>query len=194
MAKAKRTTKDPWKMKKWFEVYAPESFNNILIAETPAQDSKLLPGRVVQCTLADLSGDSHDFKKQRLKLFFSIREVKGKEARTDYTGHEITRDYERSITRRHGTKIDTNDIVQTNDEKRIRVKAILSTGKNVHVKQVKAIRDIATKTLQKSASEANLDNFVQELLYGKMGSKIYRKGSKIYPLKTVIIRKTEVLA
>ncbi len=194
MVKAKRTTRDPWKMKKWYDVYAPESFNRNLIAETPATDSKLVPGRIVQCTLADVSGDSHDFKKQRLKLMFAINEVKGKEASTSFAGHSITRDYERSLTRRHGTKIDTNDVVQTNDEKKIRVKLISLTGNAVHTNQVKEIRNIITKTLEKTAAETSMDNFVQELLYGKVGSKIYRRAGKIYPMRSVVVRKSEIVA
>lgn len=77
-------TKDKWKMKEWFVVYAPDFFGNKEIGLTPADDPEKVIGRVIETTLKDLTGD---FTKGQVKLYFQVYDVKGQNAYTKFKGH-----------------------------------------------------------------------------------------------------------
>jgi len=49
--------KDKWKMKKWYEVLAPEEFGGVSLGSIPADDPDKLIGRVIETTMYDLTGD-----------------------------------------------------------------------------------------------------------------------------------------
>src|ERR1051326_242412 len=87
---AVKKVKDKWKAKQWYAIRAPKMYNGVVIAETLADETDKLVGRVAEATLQDLSGD---FSKMHVKLYFKVNGVKGTEAVTKFTGHELTSDY-----------------------------------------------------------------------------------------------------
>ncbi|MFH1786134.1 MAG: 30S ribosomal protein S3ae [archaeon] len=191
MATAK-TVKDPWKLKQWYDVKAPDAFGGSYIGQTIASDPKLLVGRIIETTLSDLSGDVRDFKKQRHKLFFRILEVKGDVCSTDFVRHEITRDYERSMVRRRGDKFMQFSTVPFGDKK-LKVKVITTVSKRIDVKQKKAISRIIDEEMQQAAKEVSGGQLIQDIVFGKIQAKITKRASKIYPIKIIAVRRCDVL-
>ena len=118
---------DKWKSKKWFEVIAPALFNEKKIGDTFAADYRMILGRAVEISLSDLTGDP---KMQRIKLLFKISDVKGERALTNYLGHKITQDYERSLARRRNSKFYSNQTAETKDGRKIAVKSIVVASGN----------------------------------------------------------------
>ena len=58
MARRKGRIKDKWREKRWVNVNAPDSFNNVPIAYVPITDDENASGRVIEITLFDiLKGD-----------------------------------------------------------------------------------------------------------------------------------------
>ena len=60
MAKARsrtaaRKVKDRWRAKNWYNIVAPPSFDNVIIADTLTEDPKNLINRVTQTSLQDLT-------------------------------------------------------------------------------------------------------------------------------------------
>ena len=192
MAK-KASTKDPWKTKRWYTMYAPESFNSVRIGTTPAAESKQLIGRVVEVSLAELVNDLRDMKKQRQKLLFKVNEVKGSDAFTEFRDFEITKDFERSLVRRGNSKIESVIDVKTNDDKKIRVKLLGLSNKKPQSTQEKTIRRIFKDTLQKLAADRDLTGFVQDVLFGGALHSIYKSSCKIYPMRHVTVGKCKVI-
>ena len=91
MAKARsrtvaRKVKDKWKAKNWYNVLAPESFDNVTVAETLADNSTKLIKRVTEVSLQDIT---NDFRKSHIKLFFEINNIEGTNAHTQYIGHTL---------------------------------------------------------------------------------------------------------
>jgi len=194
MAKARKTTRDPWKTKVWYRVHAPGEFNKADIGTTPASDPELLPGRVIRTSLADLSGDRRDFKKQKQKLDFRITTVKGMDAESEFVGHTITRDYERSLGKRGGSKFYGRFLVKTSDGKDVKVKIVGVAAKALTRSREAEISSRTLDILQKSAKENVLSDFIQNLLFGKLGSQMFTSANKIYPMKLIVISRTEVLS
>ena len=73
MARKARKIKDKWKEKKWVNVVAPDSFNNVNIGYVPITDDENAKGRILEVTLWDiLKGDP---SQHQYKIIFQIDEV-----------------------------------------------------------------------------------------------------------------------
>ncbi|WP_461862714.1 30S ribosomal protein S3ae [Thermococcus sp.] len=184
-------TKDKWKMKEWFVVYAPEFFGSKEIGLTPADEPEKVIGRVIETTLKDLTGD---FTKGQVKLYFKIYDVKGQNAYTKFRGHNLSRSYIRSLVRRRTTRIDGIFNVTTKDGYKLRVMGMVIAIRRIQTSQERAIRDIMRDIIYKKAEELPYTQFIIEAVTGKMAAEIAREVRKIYPIKRAEIRKIKVLA
>jgi len=195
MAKARsRTTarkiKDKWKAKNWYNILAPPSFDNITIADTLSDNPNKLINRVTEVSLQDLT---NDFRKSHIKLFFKINKIEDNNALTQFIGHELTSDYLRRMIRRKRSKIDGVYDVNTRDGASIRVKPFATTDKRIQNSQKKIVRDTMKQTIYDQAKISTLSEFIQFIIDGKLGSEVYKKCKKLYPVKRVEVNKTEVL-
>jgi small subunit ribosomal protein S3Ae len=189
-SKSKRV-RDKWRGKAWYMVVAPPFFGNVELGAVPAEDPEQLIGRVVEATLYDITSD---FSHQYLKMFFQINELDGKTAHTLFKGHEYSRDYLRSLVRRRTTKVDGLFNLTTKDGYRLRVAVSALTLSRIKTSQEKIIRDMMTKTIDEKAAVLTLDQFVQEMVLGKIASDVYNKAKKVAPLRHVGIRKSKLVA
>jgi small subunit ribosomal protein S3Ae len=191
---ARRQTRkkaEGWKAKKWYDVVTPEIFGKMSIGSTPADDPAKLVGRIMDTTLGELT---NDLGKQNVKMHFKVNEVSGESAHTRFTGHELTRDYLRSLVKRRTSLVESNIIVTTKDGFKVHLKPMSLTIKRAGSSQIKAIRDIMNGTLRERAKDLDYEQFIHEVVLGKLASDIYKKSKIIYPLRRVEISKTKILA
>jgi small subunit ribosomal protein S3Ae len=182
--------RDKWRGKSWYMVVAPPYFGNVELGTVPAEEQEQLIGRVVEATLYDITGD---FSHQYLKMLFQVNEIDGKTARTQFRGHEYSRDYLRSLVRRRTTKVDGLFNLTTKDGYKMRVAVSALTLSRIRTSQEKIIRKIMQKTIKEKAATLNLDGFVQEVVLGKIASDIYNESKKVAPLRHVGIRKSKLI-
>ena len=172
-------------------VVAPSFFGNVELGSIPAQEPEQLIGRVVEATLYDITSDfSHHF----LKMFFQVNEVDGKTAKTLFKGHEYSRDYLRSLVRRRTTKVDSLINLTTKDGFKLRIAVSALTLSRIKTSQEKIIRKMMDKTIHEKANALSLDQFVQEMVLGKIASDIYNQAKEVAPLRHVGIRKSKLIA
>ncbi len=195
MAKARSRTaarkiKDKWKAKTWYNILAPPFFDNITIADTLSDNPDKLINRVTGVSLQDLT---NDFRKSHIKLFFKINKIEDTNALTQFIGHELTSDYLRRMIRRKRSKIDGVYDVNTRDGAVIRVKPFATTDKRIQNSQKKVVRDTMKQTIYDQAKTSTISEFVQSIIDGKIGSEVYKKCKKLYPVKRVEVNKTQVL-
>ncbi|ASJ09045.1 30S ribosomal protein S3Ae [Thermococcus siculi] len=184
-------TKDKWKSKEWYIVYAPDFFGSKEIGLTPADEPEKVIGRVIETTLKDLTGD---FTKGQVKLYFQIYDVKGQNAYTKFKGHTLARSYIRSLVRRRTTRVDGIFNITTKDGYKLRVMGMVIAYRRIQTSQERAIREIIRGIIYKKAEELNYKDFVTEAVTGKMAAEIAKEARKIYPIKRAEIRKIKVLA
>jgi len=189
-SKAKHV-RDKWRGKAWYLVVAPPFFGNVELGTVPAEEPEQLIGRVVEATLYDITSD---FSHQNLKLFFQINEIEGKTARTIFKGHEYSRDYLRSLVRRRTTKVDGLFNLTTKDGYKMRVAVSALTLSRIRTSQEKIIRSMMEKTVKEKAAALTIDQFVQEMVLGKIASDVYNAAKKVAPLRHVGIRKSKLVA
>jgi len=172
-------------------VVAPSFFGNIELGAIPAQEDDQLIGRVVEATLYDITGD---FSHHYLKMFFQINQIDGKSAKTLFKGHEYSRDYLRSLVRRRTTKVDGLFNLITKDGYKLRISVSALTLSRIKTSQEKIIRNMMEKTIKEKAAALSLDQFVQEMVLGKIASDIYNQAKLVAPLRHVGIRKSKLVA
>jgi len=189
-SKSKRV-RDKWRGKAWYMVVAPPFFGNVELGSLPAEEPEQLIGRVVEATLYDITSD---FSHQYLKMFFQINEIDGKTANTLFKGHEYSRDYLRSLVRRRTTKVDGLFNLTTKDGYKLRVAVSALTLSRIKTSQEKLIRNMMDETVKEKAAALTLDQFVQEMVLGKIASDVYNKAKKVAPLRHVGIRKSKLIA
>ncbi|UCF45546.1 MAG: 30S ribosomal protein S3ae [Candidatus Bathyarchaeota archaeon] len=183
--------RDKWRGKAWYMVVAPPFFGNVELGIVPAEEAEQLIGRIVEATLYDITSD---FSHQNLKMYFQINKIEGKTARTIFKGHEYSRDYLRSLVRRRTTKVDGFFNMTTKDGYKMRVTVLALTLSRIRTSQEKIIRTIMDKTVKEKAVALTLDQFVQEMVLGKIASDVYNQAKKVAPLRHVGIRKSKLVA
>lgn len=191
MSSKTKHVRDKWRSKSWYMIVAPPYFGNVELGSVPAAEEERLIGRVAEATLYDITGD---FSHQYLKMFFQVNQIDGKTARTVFKGHEYSRDYLRSLVRRRTTKVDGLFNLTTKDGYKMRIAVSALTLSRIKTSQEKTIRKIMDKTIKEKAVALTLDQFVQEMVLGKIASDIYNESKQVAPLRHVGIRKSKLLA
>lgn len=182
--------KDKWKMKKWYEILAPSVFGQVVVGSTPADDPNKLIGRVIETTLYDLTGD---ISQVHVKLYFQVIDVQDDKGVTRYKGHELARDYVRSLVRRKSSKITGIFDLATKDNYLLRLTVIALTAYRCKTSHKRAIRKIIRDHLLERVPQLTFDELVNEIVTGKIGQDILERAKKIYPVRKVEIYKSKLL-
>ncbi len=194
MPRRRPSVKDSWKLKKWYTVLAPPVFGEVPLGLTPADDPDKLIGRVMEATLYDITGD---FAHVHIKLYFQVVKVEGDTAYTRFKGHELLRDYIRSLTRRKSSKITGIFNVWTKDGYGLRVTAMVFTRYRCKTSQKKLIRKSMQEVIEKRARESTLDEFIQAMTFsdreGSLAQEVDMAARKIYAIRKVEIAKSKLL-
>jgi len=186
-----RKIKDKWKEKKWVSVSAPDSFNNVHIADIPITDEEKAKGRVIEVTLFDiLKGDPSQYQ---YKLYFQIDKVVGEKATTIFKRYEYAKEFLRSLVRRGSSKINFVIDAKTKDGYVFRIKVIALSHRELNSSRQHALRLIARKIIEKSVPNMTIDEFVQASCYNKINSDIMAATKKIIHLRYVGLEKVKLV-
>ena len=188
---AARKQRDKWKMKRWYTIRAPRhpwDFKNI--GETLGESDEHIIGRVYEMTLQEFNGD---FTKMHVILRFRVDECVGQDALTTFIGHHHQTDHTRRQIRRYRGKIDDVVDVVTNDGYLVRLKPLIITQKRVQT-SVKQVMRSKTKDLLLGYAAKNTYAKLQEsILGGELEEDIRKAVKPVYPIKSVSIRKSQLL-
>ena len=191
VARKSRKIKDKWKEKKWVSVSAPDSFNNVHIADIPITDEEKAKGRVIEVTLFDiLKGDPSQYQ---YKLYFQIDKVVGEKATTIFKRYEYAKEFLRSLIRRGSSKINFVIDTKTKDGYVFRIKVIALSHRELNSSRKHALRLIARKIIEKSVPNMTIDEFVQASCYNKINSDIMAAAKKIIHLRHVGLEKVKLV-
>ncbi len=191
MSSKRRRVRDKWRSKAWYTVTSPPYFGNTELGWIPTDDPNKLVGRVMDATLYDLT---NDFAHQYLKMYFQVLKVEGKKAHTIFKGHDYSRDYLRSLVRRRTTRVDQILDVTTQDGYKLRVAVCAFTLARIKTTQERVISMTMRQIVENKAAALTFDQFVQEVVLGKIASDVYNEAKKIAPLRHIGIRKSRLLA
>jgi len=178
-----------WKAKGWYKIHVPEVFGKSYIGDTISSDPETVMGRILQTTLGEII---QDYTKQHIKIRVKVTSVSGDAAYTEFVGHELTRDYMRSMVKRRTSRIDTVLPVTTKDGKTLRITMTCLTLTRANLSQVHAIRSSMTKFILSYAAAREFPAFVKEMVSGEITKELFKLVKPIYPLRRVEIIKSRV--
>ena len=188
---AARKQRDKWKAKRWFTIRAPRNpWSFRVIGETLAEESEQLIGRTYDVMQNELDGD---FSKMHVKVVFRITDSVGGDALTEFVGHTVLKDHIRRQIRRHRGKIDDTVDVVTEDGYYVRFKPLLISRSRVKSSQKSAMRASAKETILTMGASSTWIQLQKSLLDGTMEAAIKESVSKVTPVRTVMIRRSQLL-
>ena len=191
MARRKGRIKDKWREKRWVNVNAPDSFNNVPIAYVPITSDENASGRVIEVTLFDiLKGDP---SQHQYKIYFQIDKVDGENASTIFKRFEYSKEFLRSLVRRGSSKINFIIDIKTKDGYVFRVKIIALTHRPLNTSRKHALRIIARDVINKTVPEMTIDQFVQATCYSKINSDIMAAFKKVIRVRHVGLEKVKLI-
>jgi small subunit ribosomal protein S3Ae len=191
MAKKKQVGRrvEGWKAKSWFKVHVPDNLGKAYIGDTIANDAESVVGRIMTATLGEIT---NDYAKQHMKMRFKIANVTGDSAYTEFVGHEVTRDYLRSLVKRRSSRIDSIVPVTTKDNKKVRLTICCYTFARANLSQEHAIRDAIVKAVAVQAQAWDLNALLAGLVSGEISRDLFKAVKTIYPTRRVEIIKSRV--
>ncbi len=191
MARKKQTGRrvEGWKAKSWYKVHTPDNLGKVFIGDTIANDAENVVGRIMTSTLGEIT---NDYAKQHMKMSFKINSVTGDAAYTEFVGHEVTRDYLRSLVKRRSTRVDCHVPLVTKDGKKVQLTISCYTFARANVSQEHAIRKIITEAVTAQASAWDLTTLVNVIVSGEISRDLFKAVKIIYPTRRVEVVKSKV--
>ena len=178
-----------WKAKGWYKIHVPEVFGKTYIGDTISSDPATVEGRILQTTLGEII---QDYTKQHIKIRVKVTGVTGDAAYTEFVGHELTRDYMRSMVKRRTSRVDTILPVKTKDGTILRITMTCLTLTRANLSQVHAIRSAMSQFVLSYAAQREFPAFVKEMVSGEVTKELFKLVKPIYPVRRVEIIKSRV--
>jgi small subunit ribosomal protein S3Ae len=191
MAKKKQVGRrvEGWKAKSWYKVYTPDSLGKAYIGDTIANDPDSVVGRIMQTTLGEII---NDYSRQNVKMKFRVANVAGDAAYTEFVGHELTRDYLRSLVKRRTSRIDSHVPVLTKDGKMVELTVTCYTLTRANLSQTHAIRGLLTAKVQDLAKEGDFNALLNGIVTGDISKELFKAVKPLFPVRRVEIIKSKV--
>ena len=188
---AARKQRDKWKTKRWYTIRAPRyPWNYQNIGETIGESDEHIMGRIYEMTQQEFNGD---FTKMHVMLRFRVTETVGQDALTTFVGHHHQTNHIRRQIRRYRGKIDDVLDVVTEDGYLVRIKPLIITQKRVQTSVKQSIRAKTRDVLHGYAAKTTYDSLQVAMLDGSLESEIQNQIKSIYPCRSVVIRKSQLL-
>jgi len=188
---AARKQRDKWKMKRWFTIRAPRHPHNFKrIGETLGEAEEHILGRVYEMTQQEFDGN---FSKMQVVLRFRVTECVGQDALTTFIGHYHQADHIRRQVRRYRGKVDDVVDVVTTDGYLIRMKPLIITQQRVQTSVKQDMRLRTRDIILSFAAKSTYAEVQMALLDGKLEEAIEKGVKSIYPVRSVIVRKSQLL-
>ena len=188
---AARKQRDKWKAKRWYTIRAPRTpWSFRVIGETLAEEPSQLIGRNYEVIQNELDGD---FSKMHVKVVFKVTDVLGNDAVTEFVGHELLKDYVQRQVRRDRGKIDDTIDVVTEDGFYVRFKPLMISRARIKSSQKQQMRTIARDIILTTGATSTWFKLQAATLDGTLENKIKEAVSKIQPVRTVVIRRTQLI-
>jgi len=191
MAKKKQAGRrvEGWKAKSWYKVYTPEVLGKTYIGDTIANDAENVVGRIMQTTLGEII---NDYARQNVKMKFRIANVAGDSAYTEFLGHELTRDYMRSMIKRRTSRIDCHVPVKTKDGKIMDLTVTCFTLTRANLSQIHAIRNLISTMVAKLGAETEMNAIISGIVNGDISREVFKAVKPLFPVRRVEVIKSKI--
>lgn len=188
--KAKLKQEASWKRKRWFNIMAPELFNNAVLGETLVAEAKETLGKTATVSLMVLTGD---LKKQNVNVTFKVVSTHDNNAQTELVRYELAPTSIKRFVRRKRDRVDASFVCRTKDEKAVRVKPFIVTAYSSSRSITAQLQKRAVDFLVRDIIKKDYKQLVREVVEGRLQNHLWDALAKVYPLKLVSLRVLEIV-
>jgi len=147
--------------------------------------------RIVRKSLLELGIGGSSQMGMFTTLCFRIKDVKGQDAQTVLVGHEVSPSFIRTFARRGKSVIHEVVDEKTKDGENLRLKLIAVTGARVSDNTRRNLRKVLVDESKKGVAEANFDDVMQDVIYGRLSAKLFNRLKQITKMRRVEVRKSQ---
>ena len=159
----------------WLEVVSPEYLGGKVIGNILAYSDEEIFRKRIEILQSDLTDDpAHAYTKIILK----VSGVSGGKAITEYVGHEVSRDYMKSILRKGSSKVDPTVDVTTKDGYKFRMRINMIARNKISTNKKTVLSNQVAQMMVEKCSSYKLPQLVQEMISGKTESDIFNFAKK----------------
>jgi small subunit ribosomal protein S3Ae len=184
-ASAARKTVDKWKKKKWFTISASKIFDRRPLCETPGEKPKNIMGRTLKTTLDTVTGQR---AKRDYVISFKVNDVQGQNASTVVSQFAVNKGTLGRTVRRRNSKVGLVKRVPVVGGDAMTTVVVVTDRKATNAQKT-IIRKMIDEALAVLKGK-DFELVVQELLLGNFSNELFKKASKICPVKKVIVAKS----
>ncbi len=191
MVTKRRKKTEKKKIKHWYSVIAPEAFESKELGEITGADENALINRIIPISLCDITGK---FSQANLytTLKLRVKEVKGNNAYTSLIGHELSPNYIKTLARRRRSLLSSVIDITTKDDKKVRLKIVAITREKISQTMKKNVKTALLEELMSAIKEIDYKTLMDDIIYGKMATKLFNRLKTVTPMKRVEFKKTEL--
>jgi len=184
-ASAARKTVDKWKKKRWFNVLSSKIFDKRPLGETPGEKPKNVMGRTFKCTLDTVTGQR---AKRDYMVSFKINDIQGQTASTVVSEFVVNKGTLGRTIRRRNSKVGVVKRIPVVGGEAMTTVIVVTDRKATNAQKV-GVREIINEQI-KTLNGKDFELLVQELLLGNFSNELFKRASKICPVKKVIVSKS----
>ncbi len=175
----------------WLQVVSPEYLGAKAVGNMVIYSDEDPSIRRIDVLQSDLTEDpAHAYTKINLR----ISEVSGGKANTEYIGHEVSRDYIRSVLRKGSSKIEPIVDVVTKDGHAFRMRVTMIARNKVSTNKKTFLSNQLAKLMREKCSSYKLSQLVQEMVSGKTESDIFNFAKKHMRVKYAGVTKVKLVS
>ena len=124
-------------------------------------------------------------------LKFRIKNVNGADASTILLGHEIAPSFIKTFARRGKSLIHQVVDEKTNDNEDLRLKVVAVTASRVSRNTRRNLRNVLVEECKKAVAEKSFEEAIQDVIYGRLSSKLFARLKQLTKMRRVEVRKSE---
>ena len=170
---------------------APALFEHKELCEVLGGDPKKLKDRIVTKSLLDLGVGGSSQIAMFTTLIFRITETGDSGASTKLIGHTVSPSFIKTFARRGKSLIHQVVDAKTKDGEELRLKVIAVTGANVSENTKRNLREAIQEETQKSITDKDFNDVIQDVIYGRVSSKLFSRLKQITKMRRVEVNKSE---
>ena len=188
--KKRKTNTTKVKKKKWFPIYSPKSFGEVMLGESYVSESEDLNGKYITSNLSTIT---RSMRKQSINVQFKVTSVVDGKGQTETVGYSLINAAVKRLVRRGRDKISDSFLAKTKDLKVLRFKPIIITHNRGTNSVQSAVRLEARKLIREYAFTKTVEEIFKEITEAKLQRSVKEACTKIFPLRGVDLKAVKLL-
>ncbi|MBN1175507.1 hypothetical protein JXA48_02590 [Candidatus Woesearchaeota archaeon] len=188
--KKRKTVVAKVKKKKWFPIYAPKSFGEVMLGESYVSEAEELNGKYITSNLSTIT---RSMRKQSVNVQFKVTSVVEGKGQTETVGYSLINAAVKRLVRRGRDKVSDSFLAKTSDKKILRFKPIIITNNHGTNSVQSALRLEARRLIREYAFTKTVEEIFKEVSDGKIQKTVKDACGKIFPIRGVDLKAVKLL-